>query len=320
MVGKVTPNDMATASVAPVLLMKAHPYMTKNELLKQCLEARQGIEPAFQGNEATGWGDRLERIVLQTAVERLGLSDAVLDIDKPAFHPDIPLACSLDGAGQGDGQTITADPSKGIYVIGGDSIVLDGDGVLECKVTSVKPEDMPALHRGPIQMQAQMMCCEYKWGALCILYRGIELRIFLFEAHAGTQAAIADAVNDFDLRLNAAGGPEWYDIEHPTDPRIIFTEDDGGEVPVILDEDAAKTAEEIEIAKKGIKYFEEVIEQANLHLQAMMGNHALAYAGSFEIKWGTRNYKAQPEKVTPAKPARSERAKTVTVKRKKDAA
>lgn len=320
MVGKVTPNDMASASVVPVLLMQDHPYTTKNELLKQCFEAKQGIEPAFQGNEATGWGDRLERIVLQTAVERLNLSDAVLDIKEPAFHDELPLACSLDGAGQGDGQTITTDPSKGIYVIGGDSIVLDDDGVLECKVTSVTPEDMPALHRGPIQMQAQMMCCEYKWGALCILYRGIELRIFLFEAHAGTQAAIADAVLDFDLRLNAEGGPHWYDIEHRTDPRIIFTEDDGGEVPVILDEQAAKAAEVIETAKVGIKAFDDAIEEANLHLQAMMGNHALAHAGSFEIKWGTRNYKAQPEKVTPAKPARSERAKTVTIKRKKDAA
>ena len=320
MVGKLTPNDMASASMTPVLLLKEHPYKTKNEELKEKFEAMQGIDPAFQGNEATGWGDRLEPVVLEEAAKRLRLVDYDCNINTAKHHPELPLAASLDGAGEGSGQTIVTDPSKGIYVIGADSIVLDGDGILEAKVTSMMPEDTPALHRGPIQAQAQMMCCGLKWGAVCVLYRGIELRIFLFEEHPATQAAIADAVVDFDRRLHADGGPDWYDIEHPSDPRIIYPESDGGEVPLILDDDCAKAAEAIETAKIGKKNFDEVIEQANLHLQAFMGNHGKARAGDFEISWGTRNIKAKPEKLVPATPSRTERAKTVTIKRRKDAA
>ena len=41
MVGKLTPNDMASASMTPVLLLKEHPYKTKNEALKEAFEAMQ---------------------------------------------------------------------------------------------------------------------------------------------------------------------------------------------------------------------------------------------------------------------------------------
>ena len=37
-------------------------------------------------------------------------------------------------------------------------ITLNGVGILEAKNTSVRPEDVPAPSRGPIQVQGLMMC------------------------------------------------------------------------------------------------------------------------------------------------------------------
>ena len=44
MVGKLTPDDIVTASRVPVL-MGLSPYMTPNELLKEAIEAAAGNPP-----------------------------------------------------------------------------------------------------------------------------------------------------------------------------------------------------------------------------------------------------------------------------------
>ena len=50
-----------------------------------------------------------------------------------------------------------------------------------------------------------------------------------------------------------------------------------------------------------------------------MGNHEFAHLNfedgetMFEVKWPTRSTKAQPEKIVPAKPAKVERQKSLTI-------
>ncbi len=111
-------------------------------------------------------------MILREAAKRLLLTDVVIDHDKPFFHTSLPLCCSLDGSAQGRGQVIVSDPDNGIYVVGQDSITLDGVGVLEAKLTAMEPEDTPPLWRGPIQLQAQMDIMQAKWGVLATLYKG----------------------------------------------------------------------------------------------------------------------------------------------------
>ena len=49
-------------------------------------------------------------------------------------------------------------------------------------------------------------------------------------------------------------------------------------------------------------------------LKEAMGNHICARAKNYNINWGFVNYKAQPEKIIPAKQARTVRKKTLGIK------
>ena len=64
-----------------------------------------------------------------------------------------------------------------------------------------------------------------------------------------------------------------------------------------------------------------VIKEARMHkemcmekLRDAMGNHSHARLKNFNLNWGLINYKAQPEKIMPAKSAYSIRKKTIIVK------
>lgn len=64
-----------------------------------------------------------------------------------------------------------------------------------------------------------------------------------------------------------------------------------------------------------------VIKEAKLHkemcmekLKDAMGNHTHARLKNFNLNWGLINYKAQPEKIIPAREAFSIRRKTIIIK------
>ena len=65
-----------------------------------------------------------------------------------------------------------------------------------------------------------------------------------------------------------------------------------------------------------------VIKDAQLHkelcmekLKEALGNHTYGRLGSYSLNWGFTNYKAQPEKVIPAKAARTIRKKNINIKK-----
>jgi hypothetical protein len=64
-----------------------------------------------------------------------------------------------------------------------------------------------------------------------------------------------------------------------------------------------------------------VIKEAKMHkemcmqkLKQAMGNHTHARLKNFNLNWGLINYKAQSEKVIPAKEAYTIRKKTISIK------
>ena len=130
MVNKVTPDTMLSASRLPSV-MGISRYRTPNDELEASIRALKGLEREDIGNEAMAWGNLMEPMILEDAARRLELVDLVIDHPTARFHETLPLCCSLDGTGDGHGQIITTDPTAGIYVIGQDSIQLDGIGVLE---------------------------------------------------------------------------------------------------------------------------------------------------------------------------------------------
>ena len=315
MAGKLTDDKAMSASRLPGLLGFSR-YSTPNDELQYSINAIDGKERPDIGNEAMGWGNTLEPVILQQAVMRLGITDYDTQIGQAYTHSSIPLSCSLDGVGHGTGQEIFPDPDKGIFVVGQDSIVLDGPGVLEAKLTKTMPEEVPHLARGPIQLQGQMLVTGHKWGAVCVLYQGIELRVFLFARHPETQNAICQAVNVFESKLikyKETGAINWYPPASSKElDRIYPTAASKEEVP--LDVQAERFAEQIIAAKSAIKEAEASIDTAEKKIKELLGQAEKGRAGRFVISWPMRNYKAAAERLVPAKPAYSVRQSTLSIK------
>jgi predicted phage-related endonuclease len=317
MVGKLTPNNIISASRIPVLLGLS-PYSTPNEMLSEmrALDAGSPKPSTFHGNEATHWGDTLEPVILKQACQRLGIIEADLDLTEAFFHHELPLAASLDGMGNFTG-TIKHDPSKGIYCIGADEIEVDGWGALEAKLTSARPEDQPPAHRGVYQLQAQMLCAGFEWGAIATLYQGIELRVFVYQADPYRQGRIIDAVRDFEERRKTG---DKYPVLSSDDGNAAFNKVDDGAPPIDLTktQGGQQLALQLSEAKDRKRQAEWDIDQIEASIKEIMGEHDEAFteiAGrKFIIKWPMRKTRAKPETVVPAKPETVTRQKTLTLK------
>ena len=316
MVGKVTPDSMLSASRLPAVLGLSK-YRTPNDELLVSIDAMNGKQRQDISNEAMSWGNTLEPVILNKAAERLQLTDLKLDHPSAFFHPTLPLCCSLDGLADGRGQILRTDPDAGIFVIGQESIELDGYGVLEAKLTSAPPEDMPSLARGPIQLQAQMDIMAFKWGALATLYRGTELRIFLFAPHQNTLDVIKKITLDFQNRLEiwtAENRIEHFPLANSKDADTLWPHTSAEQDVLELDDAAAEYMRGIVNAKKKIEEYQDDIDKFETSLKELLKDRTIGRAGGFEVRWPMRNYQAQPEKVTPAKDAYSKRMSTVQIK------
>lgn len=319
MVNKVTPDTMLSASRLPGV-MGLSKYTTPNDELEFSIRALQGQERPDIGNESMDWGNQMEPLILREAAKRLLLKDLEIDHQEAFFSDEYPLACSLDGSAVGTGQVIVTDPDQGIYVIGQDSIMLDGIGILEAKLTAVQAEDVPALYRGPIQLQGQMDILKAKWGAVCVLYRGTELRIFLFAPHPETVEMIEAISTDFQSRLD--NWKQTGEISYYAPQEGERWPESRGQYPIWeeakkLDAHAERLAQKILAANSVIKEAEATKELAEKELKEILGQATKATAGSYTISWPVRSYKAQPEKITPARDAYTIRQSSLTIKESK---
>jgi len=315
MSGKLTPDYMMSASRLPALLGLSR-YQTPNDELQYSINASKGLPREDKQNEAMAWGDRIERLILLETAKRLELLELSTEFDSAFFHKTLPLACSLDGWAHGRGQKIRTDMDAGIIVVGQDEIMLDGYGVLEAKLTAVSPEEMPALYRGPVQLQAQMDIMQAKWGAVCVLYQGTILRIFLFEPHKQTLETIKTAVLEFQNKIEkykATGEIDYYPPANSKDADRMYPAADEAAV-VNLPGRAEQLADQILAANADIKEAEGKRSEAETELKAMLGQASKGTVGRFEIRWPMRSYKATPEKVVPAKDAYSIRQSTLSIK------
>jgi len=315
MAGKLTDDKEMSASRLPGL-MGFSKYSSPNDELQFSINAIDGKERPDIGNEAMGWGNTLEPVILAEAAKRLGIEQFDTDIKKAYTHSSFALSCSLDGVGYGIGQEIFSDPDKGLYVVGQDSIVLSGPGVLEAKLTKTMPEDVPHLARGPIQLQGQMLITGHRWGAVCVLYQGIELRVFLFAPHHETQKEIIKAVLAFEHKLQTyreSGAIDWYPPASSKELDRIYPMAATKE-EVELDGSVADLAAGIVANKAAIRAAEASIEEAEKLIKAQLGQAERGRAGQYLINWPMRNFKAAAERLVPAKPAYSVRQSTLSIK------
>lgn len=66
--------------------------------------------------------------------------------------------------------------------------------------------------------------------------------------------------------------------------------------------------------RQEVKDIEAEIESLQTKVMSEMQDHESAQVGNYTVKWPRRHYKAQPEKVTPAKDARTIRLKSLQIK------
>ena len=302
MVGKLTPNDILSCSRLPAVLGFSK-FRTANDELKVSIDALHGKEPEFISNEAMEWGNRLEKDILKESATRLGIESYDLEHDKAYFHKDIPLACSLDGTAKGNDSVIYTDIAKGIYVMGKDSIKLSGTGILEAKLTGQDVEDTPAVYRGVIQLQGQMDIMESSWGALCVLYKGTQLRIFLYEYNEDQVNMIRQAAIEFSEKLDKYKRDseiDWYPLATSAEATRIF---DHAEKATVEIPEIEIQAEKIISLREAITEAEEAIDRLQRNIMEQMRDAEICHAGRYKISWPMRNYKAQPAKTVPAKEA-----------------
>lgn len=319
MVGKVTNDVLPSGSRLPGIF-GVSPFKTPNDELAYSINALQGGErPPFKA-EAADWGNALEVTIIQEAAKRAGLEIEELQVDYAMSYQvdgkDI-LQVSLDSILKGDGRKLYSNPDLGIYVIGEEPLVLDGPGACESKLTSSMPEDVPAEYRGPIQLQAQMLCGGFKWGVIATLFRGVELRLFFYSASQASQAKIIEKCKDFIRRVEEG---DWYPALSPADAVTAYPATDDSSAPVDLtSRPEGDFVRRLVQVKSQIALLEEEKDQLQAKIMDQMAMSERAFVKDatgrvqYEVKWAMRNYKAQPEKLTPPKPARVERSKTLTV-------
>lgn len=323
MVGKVTNDILPSGSRLPGIF-GVSPFRTPNDELAYSINAAQGKpRPPFKA-EAADWGNTLETTIILEAAKRIGVDIQDLQVDYAMSYQvdgkDI-LQVSLDSILAGDGKQIYTNAELGLYVIGDEPLVLDGPGACESKLTASMPEDVPAQYRGPIQLQAQMLCGGFKWGVIATLFRGVELRLFFYKADPVMQQKIIEKCQDFIRRVEDG---DWYSALSPADAVTAYPTTDESSAPIDLtarpEGDFVRRLVEI---KAKIAVLEEEKDELQAKIMDQMAQSELAYVKDqegrvqYEVKWAMRSYKAQPAKLTEAKPARIERSKTLTIKEAK---
>ena len=318
-IGKLTDDAVMSCSRLPAL-MGLSGFSSPNDELRKSLNAvglkMSADTPAFY-SEAASWGNEMEGLILRRLAGRLELK-CQLEVTERVEHPTLPLQGSLDGILFGEGQRIHHDPSKGIYVVGADSIVLEGKGVAEAKLTSAMPSDEPAPYRGPLQVQGLMMCTGWKWAAIATLYRGTEMRIYLLSPDAAVQDKIAADVIDFQNRIDLFkkdGVTDWYPAMTANDAASTWRVGEDDLPPVTIEGENAEVARELIETRNAIKSLEKLADTLQAQIMEAIGNHTSAFVKYkddviAEIRWGMTP--ARKEYVVQARPA--SRAKTLRIK------
>jgi len=313
MVGKLSDDRLMSGSRIPVLYCwliakEAHKYSTPNDELRRSIAAKNGeyerdnshSEPAYMGN-------LFEPAIVADVCDHLGLPEAEQS-PSVIVSPDGSWQCSLDGLVRLERPvTIFADDT--VEIEGGlASITLDGNIPIECKTTEAHYTGETPLFRGPVQLQMQMMAVDAKFGILATVHRGNLRHYKVYKCDPVMQQVLGDLALDFRDRV---AEERFYPPVNVDD--CTKTHPGGNEEPVELHELQDKV-EQLVSLRAQIKDIEDAIESLQTDIMSEMKDNEVAMVGEYKVKWPTRHYKAQPEKVTPAKDARTIRLKSLQIR------
>lgn len=310
MVGKKTPYDIATCSTMPVI-MGLSPYQTPNELLDIAIKAKNGELPNSEQLLLQRMGDLLEPPLCEEAGRMLGLDWVKTDHDEPIKHEYLPLMGSLDATGHATNIHLKKDQYDWLIMPEKESLVLDGLGVIECKCTRNAGTDDIEPWRGVVQAKSLMECDKrFKWAIVIVLWQSTDFRIYVYGENTNEfRAKLEESTIDFRKRVIEE---KYYPPTTSNDANVVYK--DANETIIDLPETAIDYINIINNAKKLIADLNVNIDDAEKSLKELIQENQGGQINNYVVKWPMINYKAQPEKVTPAKDAYAIRAKTLRIK------
>lgn len=318
MVGKLSDDAKMSGSRIPTLYCwqygDGHPYKTPNEELAASIAAHNN-EPADRGDigEPGIVGNLLEPALALSACEELGIPDPELTPDV-IRTPTFEVSCDAISTLQAPWKIHASDiVSLVVPDADGDArypqeMTLSGHVPIEVKCTSDYATDEPPLHRGPVQLQMQMMGVSAEYGVIITLHRGIERRITVYRRSFIMQERIADLCRDFQQRVESGRYYPPISVDHAAKAPASEekTETDISD----LDDDIDR----LERLKADRRAFDEEIEKIETRIMSAIGDAHVGTTPRYRVEWPVRHYKPQPEKITPAKEARTIRLKTLKIK------
>ena len=315
-VGKLTPDYEISCSLLEPLITGQNPYQTRNQVLENCHKALKGEDIRIPTNNYMEVGNVLEKPVAELAAKRIGLLDIQLVVEEAVRHNKVTLNGSIDCIGVADDLFITKDVEKGFYcpeLEDGEGIKLNGKGIVEIKVTNAPLSESLPTFRGVIQVKGLMAITEYSWAVVCVL-NGSDLRMYFYQRDEQWEKEVLEPkVIDFNNRI---ANCDWYD-PFDTKEAGYITPQDNGESTELTKQDQVQI-DNIVAWEAQIKNLKDNIEEAKKSIMMSMKEAKEGYSESHKVVWQTVNYKAQPEKVVPAKEAYTSRRFSIKELPKKD--
>ncbi len=315
-IGKLTPDYEISCSLLEPLITGQNPYQTRNQVLENCHKALKGEDIRIDTNNYMEVGNVLEKPVAELASKRIGLLDIQLVVEEAVRHNKVTLNGSIDCIGVADNLFITKDEEKGFYcpeLEDGEGIKLNGKGIVEIKVTNAPLSESLPPYRGVIQVKGLMAITEYSWSVVCVL-NGSDLRMYFYQRDEQWEKDVLEpTVIDFNNRIAHC---DWYD-PFDTKEAGYITPQDNGESTELTKQDQVQI-DNIVAWEAQIKNLKDNIEEAKKSIMMSMKEAKEGYSESHRVVWQTVNYKAQPEKVVPAKEAYTSRRFSIKELPKKD--
>ena len=315
-VGKLTPDYEISCSLLEPLITGQNPYKTRNQVLEDCHKALNGEDIRIATNNYMEVGNVLEKPVAELASKRIGLLDIQLVVEEAVRHNKVTLNGSIDCIGVADNLFITKDVEKGFYcpeLEDGEGIKLNGKGIVEIKVTNAPLSESLPPYRGVIQVKGLMAITEFMWSVVCVL-NGSDLRMYFYQRDEQWEKDVLEPkVIDFNNRI---ANCDWYD-PFDTKEAGYITPQDNGESTELTKQDQVQI-DNIVAWEAQIKNLKDNIEEAKKSIMMSMKEAKEGYSESHKVVWQTVNYKAQPEKVVPAKEAYTSRRFSIKELPKKD--
>ena len=314
MVGKLT-WFRATASVSCALFDRGR-FFDKHDILNRAIHEKNGtmVDDYMQTNrQATG--DLLEPVLIQEAARRLGILELEAEVDYKIEHPTLPLEASLDGRCKAVNVKVSHNPDQGIYLVGHEDLILNGDIPIECKCSSDFPTvGEPPKYLGVDQLHTSMDILNADYGILIVLYQSTDLRIYVYKKDEAFAGELAEVVLDFNQRVD---DENYYPPEKPEHAANIF--DLGNdENEKILGSDMVDIIDTIQALKEAQKIAKEKEAELMTDLMMSMGNHSKARAANYICEWKTLPAKLEQIKQVTYKAAPERRAGYVRIRMVKE--